>query len=103
MFPTSSKHRLAHRRARRSVESLEPRLVLAAVPSLGMNLDQVVDWGAAWTFTDTFKASRDWFSLAYNTATSQESWTGGGTPVVDSKGWPVELKSWTNEQGQLIQ
>jgi len=27
-----------------------------------MNLDQVVDYGAAWTFTDAFKASRDWFS-----------------------------------------
>lgn len=43
-------------------EALEPRLVFAAAgvaPALGMNLDQVVDYSAAWTFTDAFKASRD--------------------------------------------
>src|SRR5688572_15581013 len=45
---------------RAPLERLERRLVLAA-PAIGMNMDQVVDWAAAWTFTDAFKASRDWF------------------------------------------
>ncbi|MDQ3029595.1 MAG: hypothetical protein M3R09_06105, partial [Actinomycetota bacterium] len=85
-------------------EALERRLVFAAgvAPALGMNLDQVVDYGAAWTFTDAFKSSRDWMTLSYNTATGVESFEGGGTASVDAKGWPVELKSWTNEVGQTV-
>jgi len=67
-----------------------------------MNLDQVVDWGTAWTFTDAFKASRDWMTLSYNTSSGAESWSGGGTASVDSKGWPTQLQSWT-QNGQVIQ
>src|SRR5690348_14633493 len=72
------------------VERLEGRLVFAA-PAVGMNLDTVVDYGAAWTFTDAFQSSRDWFTMSYNTATGVESWSGGGTASVDAKGWPTEL------------
>ena len=96
------RHTARPRSAGYALESLEGRLVFAN-PALGMNLDQVVDYSAAWTFTDAFKASRDWFTMSYNTATGVESWSGGGTPVVDAKGWPTELKSWTNELGQTVQ
>jgi hypothetical protein len=46
---------LAARHGQRfSAESLERRLCLAAVPKLGMNLDQVVDYNPAWTLTDAY-------------------------------------------------
>ncbi|MEY3204736.1 MAG: hypothetical protein RLZZ21_1067, partial [Planctomycetota bacterium] len=37
--------------------------------AVGMNLENVVDWSPAWTFTDAFKASRPWISHAFNTQT----------------------------------
>ncbi len=70
---------------------------------IGMNLESVVDWSPAWTFTDAFKTSRPWISHAYNTATFSESWEGGGPITVDAKGWPTQLNQFTNAQGQLIQ
>jgi hypothetical protein len=93
-----------HSRTRRGPEALEPRLVFAATPapSFGVNLDQVVDWGSAWTFTDAFIASRDWLTASYNTSTGLESPTGGGTASVDDKGWPTQLQTWT-QNGQTIQ
>ncbi len=70
---------------------------------IGVNLESVVDWSPAWTFTDAFKTSRPWISHAYNTATFSESWEGGGPITVDAKGWPTQLNQFTNAQGQLIQ
>ena len=91
-----------------AAEQLEPRRALAsdlAPPpmALGMNLESVVDWSPAWTFTDAFKTSRPWISHAYNTATGVESWEGGGAVQVDAQGWPTTLNQFTNSQGQLIQ
>jgi len=72
------------------------------MPAIGMNVESVVDWSSAWTFSDAFKTSRPWISHAYNTATGQESWEGGGAIHVDSRGWPTTLNEWTNAQGQVI-
>jgi hypothetical protein len=83
-------------------ENLESRLVQASTMSIGVNLEQVVDWSPAWTFTDAFKSSRPWISHAYNTATGQESWEGGGTVNVNAEGWPTGLNQWTNSSGQVI-
>lgn len=86
-----------------SVEFLEGRIVPAGNPLIGMNLESVVDWSSAWTFTDAFKASRPWISHAYNTVTGQESWEGGGAVHVDAKGWPTQLNYWNNNQNQLME
>jgi len=83
-------------------ESLESRLVQASTMSIGVNLEQVVDWSPAWTFTDAFKSSRPWISHAYNTATGQETWEGGGTVNVNAEGWPTGLNQWTNSSGQIM-
>ncbi|MFN9718131.1 MAG: PA14 domain-containing protein [Planctomycetota bacterium] len=94
---------MKNRRARRpTTETLEPRWMLAGSMQIGMNLETVVDWSPAWTFTDAFQSSRPWISHAYNTATFSESWEGGGTVHVDNKGWPTQLNQWTNAQGQLM-
>jgi hypothetical protein len=87
---------------RPNLEVLEGREVPAAM-ALGMNLEGVSDWSAAWTFTDAFKTSRPWISHAFNTATGQESWDGGGEVRLDSKGWPTQLNRWTNAQGQVME
>jgi hypothetical protein len=70
-----------------------------------MNLEFVADWSPAWTFTDAFKASRPWISHSYNTVTRQFDWQGGANiPVsVDAHGWPSQLMTWTNAQGQPMQ
>lgn len=86
-----------------SVEFLEGRIVPAGNPLVGMNLESVVDWSPAWSFTDAFKASRPWISHAYNTVTGQESWEGGGTVHVDAKGWPTQLNHWNNSQNQPME
>ncbi|MBU6294215.1 MAG: hypothetical protein KJS91_05980 [Planctomycetes bacterium] len=100
----SLRHRAAGtiQRARPALEALESRLVPTGMPAIGMNVESVVDWSSAWTFSDAFKASRPWISHAYNTATGQESWEGGGAIHVDSRGWPTTLNEWTNAQGQVI-
>lgn len=85
------------------LERLEDRQVAASDMSIGMNLESVVDWSSAWTFTDAFKTSRPWISHAYNTATWSKSWEGGGSVHTDSRGWPTSLNQWTNAQGQLMQ
>lgn len=85
-----------------SLENLENRTVLASTMSVGVNLEQVVDWSPAWTFTDAFESSRPWISHAYNTATGQETWEGGGLVNVDRQGWPTQLNQWTNSSGQVI-
>jgi hypothetical protein len=88
---------------RLSFERLEPRQAMAGEMRIGMNLESVVDWSPAWTFTDAFKTSRPWISHAYNTATFAETWEGGGPIAVDAQGWPTQLNQFTNAQGQLVQ
>jgi hypothetical protein len=85
------------------LEALESRVVAAVDTAIGMNLESVVDWSSAWTFKDAFQTSRPWISHAYNTATGQETWEGGGAVQVDSKGWPTQLNQWVNSQGQAMQ
>lgn len=69
---------------------------------IGMNLETPYDWANAWTFTDIFQTSRDWFSHSSNTVTGDFTWSGGGEVHVDANGWPTALNEWTNEQGQVV-
>ena len=71
--------------------------------AVGMNLEGISDWSVAWPFTDAFKTSRPWISHAYNTATGQVTWEGGGEVRTDAKGWPTQLNRWTNAQGQMME
>ena len=88
-------------------ETCEPRQPMAADTghmAIGMNLENIVDWSPAWTFTDAFQASRSWISQAYNTATGEMTWDIGQTrPLrVDATGNVVALDSWTNAAGQTM-
>jgi len=90
-----------------SVERLEPRALMAADGGhmrIGMNLESVVDWSPAWTFTDAFKASRGWIAQEFNTTTWETAWDVGATnPVsVDADGNPTRLTSRVNAAGQTI-
>lgn len=87
---------------RPALEKLEGRDVPAAM-AVGMNLEGISDWSVAWPFTDAFKTSRPWISHAYNTATGQVTWEGGGEVRTDAKGWPTQLNRWTNAQGQMME
>ncbi|MFN5755680.1 MAG: hypothetical protein ACK48M_02640, partial [Planctomycetia bacterium] len=71
---------------------------------VGMNLEAIVDWSPAWTFTDAFKASRGWITQEFNTATYETTWDVGATnPVrVDANGNVVSLGSRVNASGQTI-
>ena len=73
--------------------------------SIGMNLENVVDWSPAWTFTDAFQASRPWISQAFNTATWNTSWDAADAPPLqlDSRGNPTSLATWKNAAGQTMQ
>ena len=101
-----------HHPARRSdgrltFEACESRLLMAADGhmSVGMNLENVVDWSPAWTFTDAFQASRPWISQAFNTATWNTSWDAADAPPLqlDSRGNPTALSTWQNAAGQTMQ
>ena len=87
-------------------EPCEPRHLMAADGhmQIGMNLENIVDWSPAWTFTDAFQASRGWISQALNTATGQITWDVGQTnPVrVDGDGNVTSLATWTNGSGQTM-
>ena len=89
------------------VEHLEPRSLMAADShmAVGMNLENVVDWSPAWTFTDAFKASRPWIAHAFNTASWGTSWDDPATPplTLDANGNVARLATWTNASGQVIQ
>lgn len=88
-------------------ERLEPRALMAADGGhmrIGMNLESVVDWSPAWTFTDAFKASRGWIAQEFNTATWETTWDVGATnPIqVDANGNPTLLTIRVNPAGQTI-
>jgi hypothetical protein len=72
--------------------------------SVGMNLENVVDWSPAWTFTDAFQASRPWISQAFNTATWNTSWDAADAPLLslDSRGNPTSLATWKNAAGETM-
>jgi len=94
--------------ARLRLETLEPRLAMAATPTghmqVGMNLENIVDWSPAWTFTDVFQASRGWITHAVDTATGQMTWDVGQTnPVpVDANGNVTRLTTFTNASGRTM-
>lgn len=73
--------------------------------TVGMNLDNVVDYTPNWMFTDLMQSSRPWISHSYNTVTRAQDFNGGQfIPVeVDANGWPTRLATWTNAHGQLMQ
>ena len=89
------------------LERLERRVVMAADGQhmqVGMNLENVVDWSPAWTFTDIFQASRGWIAHELNTATGAIAWDVGATnPIrVDADGNPALLSSRVNASGQTL-
>jgi|694.fasta_scaffold87842_3 hypothetical protein len=87
-------------------ERLEGRSLMAADGhmAVGMNLENVVDWSPAWTFTDAFKASRPWIAQAVNTGTGETTWdTGTARPLaLDADGNVASLATWTNAAGQTM-
>jgi hypothetical protein len=87
-------------------ERLESRSLMAADGhmAVGMNLENVVDWSPAWTFTDAFKASRPWIAQAVNTVTGETIWdTGAARPLaLDANGNVTSLATWTNAAGQAM-
>jgi hypothetical protein len=80
-------------------EVCEPRQLLAADGHLavGMNLENVVDWSPAWTFTDVFQASRPWIAHGIDLATGGLTWdVGAERPVrLDGDGNVMALDTWT--------
>ena len=109
---TQNAPRVAKRRTRSAralaVEALEGRQMMAATPTghmaIGMNLENIVDWSPAWTFTDVFQASRGWITHAVDTATGQMTWDVGQTnPVrVDANGNVTGLATFTNAAGRTM-
>ena len=89
------------------VEQLEPRTLMAADGhmAVGMNLENIVDWSPAWTFTDAFRASRPWIAHAFNTATWAASWDERDSPplALDVNGNVARLTTWVNAVGQTMQ
>lgn len=77
------------------VSPVEPPV---ATMTVGMNLESIVDWSPAWTFTDAFKASRPWISHAFNPQTFSVSWDAAHAPTLDldSDGNVRSLKTWTD-------
>ena len=101
------------RRARRAravplgVERYEPRQLMAADGQrmqIGMNLENVVDWSPAWTFTDVFQASRPWISQAVDESTGAVTWDVGETHplALDADGNPRSLAAWTEPNGSRM-
>ena len=89
-------------------ERCEPRHLLAIDTghmAVGMNLESVVDWSPAWTFTDAFKASRPWISHAFNPDTWGTSWDPAAAPTLDldADGNVRSLKTWTQGGVQMKQ
>ncbi|MFM7249538.1 MAG: FG-GAP repeat domain-containing protein [Planctomycetaceae bacterium] len=103
----------AQRRARRrspraaaGPEALEPRQMFAAGGMrVGMNVESVVDWSPAWTFTDAFQASRPWIAQAVDTASGALAWDVGATHplAVDARGEVERLATWSENGRQFRQ
>ena len=96
----------ARRRARSPAgpERLETRAMFAAAPMrVGMNVESVVDWSPAWTFTDAFQASRPWIAQAVDTASGAVTWDVGDTHplAVNAKGEITRFDTWT-ENGRTF-
>jgi hypothetical protein len=92
--------RATGRATRLGFERCEPRHLLVADTghmAVGMNLENVVDWSPAWTFTDAFKASRPWISQAFDTRTGATSWDAAAAPALDldANGNVRSLQTWT--------
>jgi len=106
--PRVAKRRTGAARAL-AVEALEGRQMMATTPTghmaIGMNLENIVDWSPAWTFTDAFQASRGWITHAVDTATWQMTWDVGETnPVrVDANGNVTGLATFTDAAGRTMQ
>ena len=78
-------------------ERFEARQPLAADHMrVGMNLENVVDWSPAWTFTDAFQASRSWIAQAIDTSTGGLVWdVGDRHPLtVGADGEITHLATW---------
>ena len=73
--------------------------------AIGMNLENIVDWSPAWTFTDAFKASRPWISHSFNPQTWQTTWDPAAAPPLDldADGNVRSLTTWTQNGVQLQQ
>mgnify|MGYP006271725435 CR=1 FL=1 len=90
------------------LERCESRQLMASDTghmAVGMNLENVVDWSPAWTFTDAFKASRPWISQAFNPVTWGTSWDPSAAPTLDldADGDVRSLKTWTQNGVQMKQ
>jgi len=86
-------------------EPCEARRLLAADGrmTVGMNLENVVDWSPAWTFTDAFQASRPWIAHAVDLGTGGLIWdVGDSRPLdLDEAGNVASLATWT-EGGRTL-
>lgn len=73
--------------------------------AVGMNLESIVDYSPAWTFTDAFKASRPWISQTFNPQTFALTWDAADAPVldIDGDGNVRSLKTWTQNGVTLAQ
>jgi len=87
------------RRPSLGFEACEHRRLLAAAGrmTVGMNLENVVDWSPAWVFTDAFQASRPWIAHAIDLDSGGLVWdVGGSRPLdLDEEGNVVSLATWT--------
>ena len=77
----------------------------AGAMAVGMNLESIVDWSPAWTFTDAFKASRPWISHSFNPQTFALTWDPDAAPTLelDADGNVRTLKTWTANGVQMKQ
>jgi hypothetical protein len=78
--------------------------MFAAAPmQVGMNLENVVDWSPAWTFTDAFQSSRPWIAQAVDVASGAGRWDVGDThPLpVNAKGEITHFETWTENGRQF--
>ena len=94
----------APRRTRLQLERLEGRDLMSATLGIGMNVERVTDYMAAWMFTDSFKESRPWIPEVYNTTTHTltPDVTHALPLQLDANGWPTQLSQGVNAQGQPL-
>src|SRR5574340_1044397 len=88
-------------RSRFLCEALESRTMLSADPVLGINLSFVNPWDTELPFTDVFQLTPAWAVGGYNGV----PWATVPNAVplsLDAQGWPTQLATWTDAQGNLI-